>query len=369
MVVPFNDLKRHYKALKPLLDKAAQRVLNSGWYILGPEVSAFESEFSEYHQVPYCVTLGNGTDALEVALRSLGIMPGDEVITVANAGMYSTSAIRSVGAKPIFAEISPATYVMDPNSLAASITSHSRAVIVTHLYGRMAPMDELVSIARRNHLAVIEDCAQAHGAAWQGRKAGTWGDLGCFSFYPTKNLGALGDGGAVITADRQLADRIRSLRQYGWTEKYKAQLPFGRNSRLDELQAAFLRVQLPFLEKWNERRREIAQHYTEMLSNTGLILPAKRTDQEHVFHLYVVRHRKREVLRRNLLDQGIGCEVHYPIPDHLQVACRDLGYPVGALPISEAASQEVLSLPCFPELTEHEITLVIRAIRNSLTEI
>lgn len=369
MEVPFNDLQRKFRSNRTLLNEAVQRVLSSGWYILGPEVAAFEAEFADYNQVTDCIGLANGTEAIEIALRALSIAADDEVITVPNAGMYSTAAIRSVGARPIFTDIDPATHTLDPACLPGVITSRTRAIIVTHLYGRMADIPAIQAIARQHQLALIEDCAQAHGAAWKGRKAGSWGDLGCFSFYPTKNLGALGDGGAIITSDRQLAESIRRLRQYGWTQKYDARLPMGRNSRLDELQAAVLRAQLPFLDAANQRRRQVAARYHHGLAATGLVLPAAALDQEHVFHLYVVRHAQRELLRQGLQRRGVGCDIHYPIPDHLQAACLDLGISAGALPHSEAATSEVLSLPCFPEITEAEIETVIQAVQASLAEI
>lgn len=369
MAVPFNDLKRHYQALKPLIDEAALRVLESGWYILGPEVAAFEEEFAAYIGANHCIGVANGTDALEISLRALGIASGDEVITVANAGMYSTSAIRSLNARPVFADIDPLTFQMDAACLESVITSRTRAIIVTHLYGHIADIADILAITRRYGLALIEDCAQAHGAGRNGHKAGSWGDLGCFSFYPTKNLGALGDGGAIVTSDHHLAEKIRRLRQYGWGQKYDAQLANGRNSRLDELQAAILRLQLPLLDEWNQRRRQIAGQYHMGLKLTSLQLPDPCVSEEMVYHLYVVRCSQRDKLRQALRQRGIGCDVHYPIPDHLQLACRDLAYKPGILPQSERAAQEVLSLPCFTELKSVELEEVIQAVQASLAEI
>jgi len=364
--VPLNDLKRHNSQLREVLRSALERVLESGWFILGREVEAFENEFAAYCGTAYCVGLASGTDALEIGLRALDIQPEDEVITVANAGMYGTIAIRAIGAIPVYAEIDPTTMLMDPEALVGVITSRTRAVIVTHLYGRMADMRALLAIARRHGLAVIEDCAQAHGAQIGGQRAGSWGDIGCFSFYPTKNLGALGDGGAVVTSDRQVAERVRQLRQYGWTSKYCSLMAGGRNSRLDEMQAAVLRVKLDHLDAWNEMRREIALRYNSALVDTSLILPPANVEGEMVYHLYVIRSANRNSLKASLQKLGIGCDIHYPIPDYLQPACADLGYGRGSLPLTEQATSEVLSIPCFAELTDLEIGRVTQSLRRSL---
>ncbi|MEJ5308888.1 MAG: DegT/DnrJ/EryC1/StrS family aminotransferase [Anaerolineae bacterium] len=364
--VPLNDLGRQYQALKPVVDEAVARVLRSGWYILGPEVEKFEHEFARYCQAAYCVGVANGTDALEIGLRALGIAAGDQVITVANAGMYSTTAIRAIGAVPVFAEIDPYTLTMDPAALEAAITPRTRAVVVTHLYGRAADIEQLAACARRHGLALVEDCAQAHGAAVAGRRVGSWGDVGCFSFYPTKNLGALGDGGAVLTNDAQVAERARQLRQYGWVRKYDSRVAGGRNSRLDEIQAAILRAKLPYLDGWNQARRQLAAQYKAGLDQQPLQLPAAALPEAMIFHLYVVRTAERDRLRRALVEQGIGCDVHYAIPDHLQESCADLGYGKGALPQTELAAEQVLSLPCFAELTAAEVEQVVVAVRRGL---
>jgi dTDP-4-amino-4,6-dideoxygalactose transaminase len=366
--IPLNDLKRQYEALKPVLEDAIARVLASGWYVLGPEVEAFEGEFAKYCQTSHCVGVANGTDALEIGLRALGISSGDEVITVANAGMYGTTAIRAIGAIPVFAEIDPVTMTMDPAALQSAITPRTRAVVVTHLYGRIAHIHELAACASQHGLALIEDCAQAHGAQCDGQRAGSWGDVGCFSFYPTKNLGALGDGGAVVTSDAQVAGRARLLRQYGWTRKYEIHTPGGRNSRLDELQAAILRAKLPYLARWNRVRVQIATRYRVGLEQTPLQLPAASRDGEMVYHLYVARTPRRDQLRTTLRECGIACDVHYPVPDHLQPVCADLGYSPGALPETERATAEVISLPCFAELTSAEVEGVIIAVSKSLNE-
>jgi len=362
-VVPLNDLRRQYERLKPAIEEAVARVLTSGWYILGPEVETFEHEFAAFCQARYGVGVASGTDALEIGLRALGLSPGDEVLTTANAGMYSVTAIRAIGAIPVFVDIDPHTMTMAPEALSAAITPRSRAVIVTHLYGRMAHLHGLAACAEEHGLALVEDCAQAHGAEFDGRRAGSWGSVGCFSFYPTKNLGALGDGGAVVTSDAQVAQRARWLRQYGWVRKYEARVPGGRNSRLDELQAAVLRTKLPHLDEWNLERRRIADQYRAGLDRTGLELPSACGAGEMVYHLYVVRASDRDRLQASLEKQHIGCAVHYPIPDHLQPVCADLGYGAGALPHTERAATEVLSLPCFPELTADELERVIAAVK------
>ena len=366
MTIPLNDLKRRYQSIKPALDEAVARVLASGWYILGPEVAAFESEFAAYCQVEYCVGVANGTDALEIALRALKIVPGDEVVSAANAGMYSTTAIRAAGARPVYAEIDPDTDILDPKALSAAITQRTRAVILTHLYGRMAHLEKTKSITSRHGIPLIEDCAQSHGAQYDGKRAGSWGDIACFSFYPTKNLGALGDGGAVVTSDIQLAERARYLRQYGWVEKYHAQHPAGRNSRLDEIQAAVLRVQLNHLDQWNLKRREIAGQFGRILKDVDIRLPVASREGEMVYHLYVIHAPHRESLRAALVRNGVGCDVHYPIPDHLQPACQDLGYQRGDLLQTEIAASEVLSIPCFPEMEQDEIERVAETIKVSM---
>src|SRR5574340_1154583 len=353
--VPVNDLGRHIGPLLAEIENAVRAVLAGGWYILGPQVRSFEAEFAEYCGAAHCVGVGNGTDALEIALRALGIGPGDRVATVANAGGYGTAAIRAAGAEPLYIEIDPRTMLMDAAALAED-APRARAVILTHLYGRMADMPAVLAAAGRT--PVIEDCAQAHGARLRRRAAGTWGRIGCFSFYPTKNLGALGDGGALITNDAELAGRAGALRQYGWTSRYCASVPRGRNSRLDELQAAALRVKLPHLEKWNARRREIARRYNGLL--TGVIETPPDAGDDYVAHLYVVRAKDRDRLRERLRAAGIGTDVHYPVPDHRQAAA-----PVAAeLPHTERCAAEVLTLPCFPELTDEEVCRVAEQVRK-----
>ena len=353
-----NSLERHNRNLLPEFRHALDRVLESGWYILGSEVDQFESEFADYCGVSDCVGVGNGTDALELALLALEIGPGNRVATVANAGGYSSTAIRAIGAIPVYVDIATDTMTMSPDSLAQTLTPDIRAVIVTHLYGQMADMAPLLRAAGKFGIPVIEDCAQAHGAIANGKKAGAHGIIGCFSFYPTKNLGALGDGGALTTSDAGLARRLRQLRQYGWEKKYDTTLTGGRNSRLDEMQAALLRIKLPLLDEWNARRREIAGRYSVELASSQLVLPSMR-NASYVAHLYVCRTQDRQGLQQHLAAQGVMTDIHYPIPDHLQPAFRSPQPP--DLPVTERCCEEVLTLPCYPELTEADVLRVIDA--------
>ncbi len=362
-IQPINDLQRHTKSLLPELEQAATTVLRSGWFVNGQALQAFESQFSQYCGVKHCVGVGNGTDSLELALKSVGVEPGDKVITVANAGMYSTTAILAIGAFPFYIDVEPDTMLLDVPALTRAIHNESpKAVIVTHLYGRMAAMEEILSAARASNTRVVEDCAQAHGAGRNDRKAGSYGDIGCFSFYPTKNLGALGDGGAVVTNSDVLAEKVCMLRQYGWGNKYDSQLFGGRNSRLDEIQAAMLSVKLAHLDRWNERRREIARLYGSIISNKRVVCPKFR-GTEYVAHLYVVRTPDRDDLQRHLKATGVQSEVHYPIPDHEQTSlpsvCRNV-----CLTETEELSKTVLTLPCFPEMTDGEVKYVAE-ITNS----
>jgi dTDP-4-amino-4,6-dideoxygalactose transaminase len=350
--VAMNDLLRQTQNLHAELAGSVNRVLASGWYILGRECAGFEEEFASYCGVRHCVSVANGTDALEVALRGLGIGPGDSVATVANAGGYSTTAIRAAGAEPLYIDIEPESMNMSAADLARRMTSGVRAVIATHLYGRMADLPALLSVTHRFGVPLIEDCAQSHGASLGGRKAGSWGTLACFSFYPTKNLGALGDGGAIATSDAHLAAKVKSLRQYGWSSKYRS-AEYGRNSRMDEMQAAILRAKLPYLDGWNARRREIASAY-----NKALGLPAN-AGEDYVAHLYVMRTAARDTVRAAMAARGIATDIHYPVPDHLQDAAPRSDV---HLPATEQAAREVLTLPCYPELTAGEVAAVSEAL-------
>jgi len=361
-----NDLKRHNGAIAVELRAALERVLARGWFILGPEVEAFEQEFAQACGTRACVGVASGTDALELALRALEVGPGDEVATVANAGHYSTTAIRAASATPVYVDVEPGSLNMDPAALAGTLSPRTRAVIVTHLYGRMAAIERLTEIAGRAGVPVVEDCAQAHGAVLEGRPAGSWGAAGCFSFYPTKNLGALGDGGAVVTSEAALEGRLRQLRQYGWKEKYRCALAGGRNSRLDEMQAAVLRAKLPYLRAWNERRRAIAHAYSAALAVAPLTLP-DRFGEDYVAHLYVIRAPRRDELQEFLRARGIFAEVHYPVPDHWQEASQTKPPAPPILPVTEQAAREVLTLPCFPEMTDGEVQMVGRAVQEFFT--
>lgn len=362
--VAFGDSIRQYQALKPEIDAAIARVLQSGWYILGNEVRAFEAEFAAYCGVAQCVSVGNGTEALHLALRALDLPPGAEVLTVANAGSYEAIAIRQAGLTPRFADVDEATHNLSPGALAAAITKRTKAILPVHLFGRPAPMAAISAIAGRYGLPVIEDCAQSQGARSDGRMTGSLARLGCFSFYPTKNLGALGDAGAIVTDDAALAERLRQLRTYGWDRKYHNLLPGGINSRLDELQAAILRAKLPHLDGWNQQRRTIAGWYRELLQAVpGISLPEDAPD--HVYHLYVIQVHggRRDAFKQALAERGIGSDIHYPLPTHLQPAFDDVGYELGELPVSERLAETVLSLPCYPELTRAEVEAVAAAVR------
>ena len=358
-MLPFNTLKPLYDALAGEINAAAARALASGWYILGPEVEAFEAEFAAWNGVEHAVGVANGTDAIELALRAAGVGAGDEVITVAHTAVATICAIERAGARPVMVDIDPQTYTLDPAAAAAAITPRTRAIIPVHLYGHTADLDALGELCQRHGLLLIEDCAQAHGALWRGRKAGTVGHLGTFSFYPTKNLGALGDGGAVITRDAALADRLRRLRNYGQTQRYHHD-ERGVNSRLDELQAAILRVKLAHLDAHNAERRRLAAGYSAAL--TGVTLPIERPDAHHVYHLYVVRHPQRDALMAHLKARDIGTLIHYPIPNHLQAGYADLGYAVGSLPHTERAAAEIVSLPLYIGLTDADVARVASAV-------
>lgn len=359
------------------------RVLQRHWYVLGEEVKAFESAFAAWCGVAHCVGLANGTDALELALRAVGVQPGDTVLLVANAGYYGSTAVNLVGARPHYVDIDGLTLCMSPQALAKVLDTleaqggtqaggRPKAIIATHLYGQLAAIEPIAQLAHRHRVPLIEDCAQSHGArvpGLQGRRAGSIGDIACFSFYPTKNLGALGDGGAIVCQDGALAERVRSLRQYGWSTKYHNDLPMGRNSRLDEIQAAVLNDKLPLLEAANVQRRAIARAYHAAFTGLPLQLPAS-LGEDFVAHLYVVRTPRRDALRAWLDAQGIATDIHYPVPDHLQPVARAQGMAgmeaarPGALPETEAACASVLSLPCYPGMPEADVQRVTAAVRR-----
>lgn len=351
--MPFLDLKASYLDLKDELDSAYHRVLTSGWYILGAEVEAFEAEFADYCGVKHCVGVANGLEALTLVLRAWDIGPGDEVIVPSNTYIATWLAITHVGATPVPVEPHEDTCNINPELIEASITERTKAIIPVHLYGQPADMDPICEIARRHALKVLEDAAQAHGASYKGKRAGSLGDAAGFSFYPGKNLGAFGDGGAVTTSDAELADKIRCLRNYGSREKYVNEAP-GFNSRLDELQAAFLRVKLRYLDGWNDKRRLLAAWYLKSLPGSfpELVLPVVPAWAEPCWHLFVVRSADRDAFQSMLSEHGVGTLIHYPIPPHIQKAYSALNYPVGSFPIAERLARQVLSLPMWPQLSE-----------------
>lgn len=361
--IPILDLKKQYQSIRVELDDAIARVLAKGAFILGAEVAAFEDEFAEYCGVSHAVGVASGTDALQLALRACGIGAGDEVIAPSQTAVATIAAIEMTGASPVLVDIELERFGLDPGAVAAAVTARTRAVIPVHLYGCPADLNPILQIAREKNIFVIEDCSQAHGALYHGRKVGAWGDIAAFSFYPTKNLGAFGDGGAVTTNNADLAGKVRLLRQYGWKERYVSQVK-GMNSRLDELQAAILRVKLRRLDEWNARRRELASLYLDLLHGAGLILPSQPVDSEHVFHQFVIRHPRRDALQAHLLAQGIHTLVHYPVPVHLQPAYANLNSMVGSLSKSERAAREALSLPLYPEMMEEQVRRVSWVIRE-----
>lgn len=364
MSILFLDLKSPYLELKDELDTAYRRVMESGWYILGKEVEAFEDEFARYCETSHCIGVANGLDALHLIVRAYGIGAGDEVIVPANTYVATWLAVTHAGATPVPVEPDERTCNIDPQRIEAAITARTKAILGVHLYGQPADMDPINALAKKHGLKVIEDCAQAHGARYKGRRVGTLGDAAGFSFYPGKNLGAIGDGGAVTTNDPELAERIRVLRNYGSQLKYHNEV-VGCNSRLDELQAAMLRVKLSRLDDWNERRRQVAALYMQGLeSQQKLILPFVPEWAEPVWHLFVVRHPRRDAVQTTLNKAGVGTMIHYPIPPYLQPAYADLVLNEGDFPISERLAKEVLSLPMGPHLSQVEAENVVEAVKN-----
>ena len=363
--IPQTNPKAGYLAQKCEIDEAIQRVLDSGWYILGAEVDAFESEFAEYLGVKHGIGVASGTDALELALRACDICAGDVIFTVAHTAVATVAAIESVGAIPVLLDIEPETLTLDPQALERAISSEwgskAKAVIPVHLYGHPAAMRDIKEIAEQAGLFVVEDCAQAHGAELFGRKAGAWGDIAAFSFYPTKNLGALGDGGMVVTNNTEFAHRVRQLRQYGWQNKKFSVIP-GFNSRLDEIQAAILRVNLNKLDSMNERRRSIANQYNAAFTSTGIRLPFCNSDAKHVFHQYVIRYSRRDEFRAFLREHNIQTLIHYAKAVHHQPAYAGRVQVCGALKNTEAAVQEIVSLPLYPELKDEEVERVTEIV-------
>jgi dTDP-4-amino-4,6-dideoxygalactose transaminase len=364
MRVPFLDVGATYLELKEELDAAVSRVLSSGWYLLGAEIAAFEEEFATHVGVKHCIGVGNGLDALHLALRAMNVGSGDEVIVPSNTYIATWLAVSYAGATPVPVEPDLRTYNLDPALIEAAITSRTRAILPVHLYGQPANMDPICEIAQRYGLWVLEDAAQAQGARYRGRRVGSLGHAAAWSFYPAKNLGAFGDAGAVTTNDDGLADRLRELRNYGSKVKYVNE-ERGFNSRLDEIQAAVLRVKLRHLDSWNDRRRRIAAQYLDLLQQTDLVLPWVETSADPVWHLFVVRSQQRDHLIRRLQEAGIGVQIHYPIPPHLQAAYRDLDRPRGSFPLAEMIHQEVLSLPIGPHLDEAQAASVVATLKEA----
>lgn len=363
--IPFLDLLPAYQELKPQIDAAVARVLDGGWYILGPEVDSFEADWAAYCGAGHAVGLANGLDALILALRALDIGAGDEVIVPSNTFIATWLAVSAVGATPVPVEPDAATHNIDPALIEAAITPRTRAIMPVHLYGQPADLDPILAIARKHDLKVVEDAAQAHGARYKGKRIGAHGDVVCWSFYPGKNLGAMGDGGAITTDDAALAERIALLRNYGSRQRYVNEEP-GVNSRLDPIQAAILRAKLPFLDEWTERRRAIAALYAQGLAGTDLVLPSVPNWAEPVWHLYVVRSAKRDALQARLREAEIGTLIHYPIAPHMQAAYRNLAIAEHDLPIARQFAGEVLSLPMGPQLGLENAERVVSAILQAV---
>jgi len=364
MKIPLVDLRRQYHRIKNEVDKLIREVLESGTFILGENVEAFEKEFARYCGVKCAVGVASGTDALTLCLRALGISNRDEVITVPNTFIATVDAISHNKATPIFVDIESETYTMKISDVKQKITKRTKVILPVHLYGHPVDMDPLQEIAEQNNLYVVEDACQAHGATYKGRKVGSLGDCACFSFYPSKNLGAYGDGGIVLTNDAEIAERLRMLRDYGQEEKYTHAF-IGSNSRLDEVQAAILRAKLKYLDKWIEERRRNARKYGEMLSEIWHVIPPKeKSYAKHAYHLYVIRTKYRDEMQKWLSSNGISTLIHYPIPAHFQKAYKHLSLGKSSFPVTEECSREVLSLPMFPELTEDEIHFVCHSIKE-----
>jgi len=362
--VNFVDLKKQYHSIKDEIDSAVLGVLESTQFVLGKEVAAFEEEFADYSQAKFGIAVNSGTSALHLAFLAAGIGPGDEVITVPNTFIATIAAIRYAGATPVFVEMHPISFTMDSSKIEAAITDKTKAICPVHLFGQMADMDPIMAVAKKHGLLVIEDAAQAHGAEYKGNRAGSIGDLGCFSFYPGKNLGAYGEGGLVTTDNEEFAKTIRMLRDWGAEKKYYHDLK-GYNYRMAGMQGAILRVKLRHLEKWTEARRDHAEYYSFMLDDSNVETPVAMDYARHVYHLYVIKTENRDQLQQTLKEKGIYTGIHYPIPVHVQKAHADLGYKKGDFPLTEKTVETILSLPMFAELTKDEIEFVCEAVRQA----
>jgi dTDP-4-amino-4,6-dideoxygalactose transaminase len=363
--VPYLDLKAQYQSIRPEIDAAIARVLDSCQFVLGPEVAGFEQEFAAYCGAAECIALNSGTSALHLALLAAGVGPGDEVITVPFTFVASVAAVCYTGARPVLVDIDPRSFTIDPKAIEAAITPRTKVILPVHLYGQSADMDPIMEIARRHRIAVIEDAAQAHGAKYKGRPVGSIGDMACFSFYPGKNLGAYGEGGAVTTNNAQHAGTVRMLRDWGQDRKYHHILR-GYNYRMEGFQGAILRVKLRHLEHWTESRRAVVNQYNQHLENAGVERPVEMPWARHVYHVYTLRTDDRDGMQASLQTEGIQTGIHYPVPVHLQPAYADLGYGRGAFPHSEAASAQVLSLPLYPELSSEAVAEVAGAVKRAV---
>jgi dTDP-4-amino-4,6-dideoxygalactose transaminase len=364
-LIPFLDLKAQYRQMKPEIDAAVARAIESAQFVLGPEVAAFEERFASYCNVNHCSAVNSGTSALHLALLAAGVGPGDEVITVSMTFVATTAAILYSGAKPVFVDVDPVTWTMNPDLIEAAITPRTKAIMPVHLHGLMADMDPIMEIARRSGLVVIEDAAQAHGAEYKGRRAGSIGDLGCFSFYPGKNLGAYGEGGAVVTNHAEFARRISLLRDWGQESKYNHVLP-GYNYRMDGIQGAVLNVKMNYIEAWTEARRSVASHYDRLLEKYPCRRPAPPPHSRHVYHVYAIALAQRDDAQKVLQAAGIGTGIHYPVPVHLQKAYASLGYAAGNFPITETLADQFLSLPIYAELLPEEVSEVVVELEKAL---
>ena len=365
MSIPLNDLQAQFSSIKPEVMSAIEGVLDSMHLFLGPQLLRFEQSFASYCGCVYGVGVSNGTDAIALALRACHIGPGDEVITVSHSFIATVEAIAQVGATPVFVDIEPDTYTMDWRQLEGALSEHTRAIIPVHLYGHPADMQPILDFAQEHGLRVIEDASQAHGAMYQGKRVGSFGDIACFSLYCSKNLGAYGEAGICLTSDAELAGSLRILRDHGSRIRYQHEI-LGVNARMDEIQAAILNVKMAYLDRWNEQRQAHAQVYSEQLQDSVEAIPMVREGASHVFYVYVAQVRERDQVHQYLSEQGIGSGIHYPTPIHLQPACQHYGYTRGMLPITEAVCERIISLPMYPELTSEQLQAVIDGVKQSV---